>query len=61
MKKAIIIVSAFLTLLITGAFHGISQKSEKIETITAEQAYMNQLPAQMPYVIPHPMVGPPIY
>jgi len=61
MKKVIIIVSAFLTLLITGAFHGISQKNEKIETITAEQVYMNLLPAQMPDVIPNPMVGPPIY
>ena len=61
MKKAIIIVSAFLTLLITGAFHGINQKSEKIETITAEQAYMNQFPNPMPNVILNPMVGFPIY
>ena len=61
MKKVIIVVSAFFALLITGAFHGISQKNEKIETITAEQVYMNLFPAQMPDVIPNPMVGPPIY
>ncbi len=61
MKKAIIIVSAFLPLLITGAFHGINQKSEKIETITAEQTSMNQFPDPMPNVILNPMVGFPIY
>ena len=61
MKKAIIIVSAFLTLLITGTFHGINKKSEEVETVTATQVYMNQLPVQIPDVIPNPMVGFPIY
>ena len=61
MKKSIIIVSAFLSLLITGAFHGINQKNEKIETITAEQTSMNQFPDPMPNVILNPMVGVPIY
>ena len=61
MKKSIIIVSAFLSLLITGAFHGINQKSEKIETITAEQISMNQFPDPIPNVILNPMVGFPIY
>ena len=61
MKKAIIIVSAFLPLLITGAFHGINQKSEKIETIPAEQTSMNQFPDPIPNVILNPMVGFPIY
>ena len=61
MKKSIIIVSAFLTLLITGTFHGINKKSEEVETVTAKQVYMNQLPTQIPDVIPNPMVGFPIY
>jgi len=61
MKKVIIIVSAFLALLITGAFHGINQKSEEVETVTAKQTSMNQLPDPMPNVIPYPMVGFPIY
>ena len=61
MKKVIIIVSAFLTLLITGAFYGIIQKSEEVETITATQTSMNQLPDPMPYVIPYPMAGFPVY
>jgi len=61
MKKSIIIVSTFLSLLITGAFHGTYQKSEKIETITAEQISMNQFPDPMPNVILNPMVGFPTY
>ncbi len=61
MKKVIIIVSAFLALLITGAFHGIIQKSEEVETITATQTSMNQFPDPMPYVIPYPMVSFPAY
>ena len=61
MKKVIIVVSAFLTLLITGAFHGINKKSEDVETVTAKQVYMNQLPVQIPDVILNPMVGFPIY
>ena len=61
MKKVIIIISAFLTLLITGAFHGMNQKSEEVETVTAKQPSMNQFPDLIPYVIPDPMAGFPVY
>ena len=61
MKKAIIIVSALLTLLVTGAFHGINKKSEEVETVTATQRSMNQFPDQMPNVILYPMVSFPVY
>ena len=61
MKKVIIIVSAFLTFLITGAFHGIIQKSGEVETVTAKQTSMNQFPDPMPNVIPYPMVSFPVY
>jgi hypothetical protein len=61
MKKGIIIVSAFLTLLITGAFHGINKKSEEVETVTAKQPSMNQFPDPRPNVIPDPMVAFPVY
>ncbi len=57
MKKVIIIVSAFLTLLITGAFHGIIQKSEEVETVTTKQIFMNQFPDPMPNVLMVPMSG----
>ena len=61
MKKAIIIISAFLPLLITGTLHGINQKSEEVETVTAEHVFTNQFTDQMPNVILEPMVGFPIY
>ena len=61
MKKAIIIVSVFLALLITGTLHGINQKSEEVETVTAKQIFMNQFPDPTPDVILEPMVAFPMY
>jgi len=61
MKKVIIIVSALLTILLTGAFHGINKKSEEVETVTAKQSYVNQFPDPMPDVIPDPMAGFRVY
>ena len=61
MKKAIIIVSAFLILIFTGAFHGINQKSEEVATVTAKQIFMNQFPDPTPDVILEPMVAFPMY
>jgi hypothetical protein len=57
MQKAKNIISALLTLLVIGAFHHVNQKSEEVETVTTEQGCMNQIP----YVVPEPMVGYPIY
>ena len=61
MQKVKNIISALLPLLVIGAFHHINQKSEKVEAATAEQVYIKQLPDQIPYVVPEPMVGYPIY
>ena len=37
------IITVLLALLLIGALHHINQKSEEVETVTAEQAYINQL------------------
>ena len=61
MQKVKNIITALLAFLVISAFHHTNQKSGEVETVTAEQVYMNQLPDQMPYVVPEPMVGLPIY
>ena len=61
MQKVKNIITALLTLLFIGALHHTNQKSEEVETVTAEQGYIKQLTDQIPYVVPEPMVEFPIY
>ncbi len=61
MQKAKNIITALLTLLFMGGLHHVNQKSREVETVTVEQDYMNQLPNRIPYEVPQPMVGFPIY
>jgi hypothetical protein len=61
MKKVIIVLGALLTLLFTGAFVCMNQKSEEVKTVTAEQVLTNQFTDQVPFVSPDQMVGFPTY
>jgi hypothetical protein len=61
MKKIIIILSVLVTLSLAGALYGTQDRSDKGETATVEQVYMNQFPVQIPDVILYPMVGFSVY
>jgi len=61
MKKVVIILSVLLTFIFMGAFICMNQKSEERESVTAKQVSTSQFLDPMPYEIPNPMVGFPIY
>jgi len=61
MKKIIIILSVLVALSLAGILYGTQGKSDKGETVTAEQVYMDQYPDPMPDVTIDPMVGFPLY
>jgi len=61
MKKVVIILGSLFTFIFMGAFICINQKSEEREPVTAKQVSTNQFPYPMPYEIPNPMVGFPVY
>ena len=61
MKKIIIILSILFTIILAGGLYGAHLQLSKVETVTAEQVYMNQFPDPMPDVILHPMTGYPLY
>jgi hypothetical protein len=61
MKKIMIILVMVITVILTGVLYGThSLIIEEKATISLEQTYMAQYPAQMPDVIIHPMVNLPL-
>ena len=53
--KKIIILSILFTLSLVGVLYGILLQPDEVETVTAEQVYMNQFPDPMPDFIPDPI------
>lgn len=48
MKKLLIIVSLFCTLILAGVLYGEYAQHEKVGNVAYKQAYMNQLPVTVP-------------
>ena len=48
MKKLLIIVSLFCTLILAGVLYGVHAQHEEVENVACEQAYMNQFPGTVP-------------
>ena len=57
MKKMIIILSVLVAISLAGILYGTQGKSDKEETVTAEQVYMDQYPDPMPNIILYPIPG----
>ena len=55
MRKAIIILSLLLGLVIAGVLYETQYKSHAVKTIEKEKVEMDQFPEQMPDVVLHPM------
>ena len=61
MKKAVILISVLLTLLLAGVLHGTNNSFDERETGWVEYLSMKHFPDPMPDVIIEPMVGMPVY
>ena len=48
MKKLLIIVSLFCTLILAGVLYGVHAQHEEVENVACNQAYMNQFPGTVP-------------
>lgn len=53
--KKIIIISALVTFILAGVLYATYEQLDEVETVTAEQVYMNQFPVPMPQVMMGPM------
>ena len=49
--KKIIILSVVFTFILVGAIYATHEQPDKVETVTAEQTYMNHFPDPMPDVV----------
>ena len=54
-KKIATIFILVLTLILIGSLYNTLAKHDKMETVVIDQAYMNQFPDPMPYVVLDPM------
>jgi flagellar basal body-associated protein FliL len=55
--KKIIIISVLVTFILAGVLYATYEQPDEVETVTAEQVYMNQFPDPMPNVLMVPMSG----
>ena len=55
--KKIIILSVVFTFILAGILYATYKQPDEVETVTAEQVYMNQFPDPMPNVLMVPMSG----
>ena len=53
-KKIVTIVILVLTLILIGSLYNTLAKHDKIETVAIDQAYVNQFPDSMPYIVLDP-------
>ena len=61
MRNLIVILSLVFAFSIVGGLYNTLAQLNKVETVSAEEAYGVQLPDQMPDVILDQMTGFPVY
>ncbi len=62
MKRTIIILGIVFTLSVAGILYGnYGHQSDERESVSLEEAYSAQFPAQLPEIVMHPMTGIPRY
>ena len=61
MKRTIIILGIVFTLSVAGILYGNYGQSDERESVSLEEAYSAQFPAQLPEIVMPPMTGIPRY
>ena len=61
MKKLIITLSIMFTLSVAGILYGSHVQSDGRETVSLEEVYAAQFPAQLPEIVLDPLVGSPVF
>jgi flagellar basal body-associated protein FliL len=61
MKQIIIIIMVLFTLCLAGGMYNTLAQLDNVEPETADHAYMNPFPYEMPNVVVDPMLGIPLY